>query len=76
MGLGAVICVVGTLVGFMMAVPLTRILVSLLYGVSATDPPVLGMAGAVVFGIGIVITLIAANVASRGSKQFQTTALA
>jgi putative ABC transport system permease protein len=75
-GAGAIICMVGLLVGFLTAASLTRIIASQLFGVSATDTAAFAVAGLLVFGTSMVISVIAAYVTGKELKQFQTTTLA
>ena len=50
---GMGLTLIGTIIGLMLAVAVTRLLTSLLYGVTATDPAT--FAGVVLFVIGVAV---------------------
>jgi ABC-type antimicrobial peptide transport system permease subunit len=50
---GMGLTLIGTVIGLMLAVAVTRLLTSLLYGVTATDPAT--FAGVVLFVIGVAV---------------------
>jgi ABC-type antimicrobial peptide transport system permease subunit len=69
-GRGLRLVVVGCAVGIAAAVALTRLLSSLLYGVEATDPRILGGAVIVLVTTGALAALIPARRASRTDPAF------
>ena len=63
-GRGVGLVAVGSAIGVLAALGVTRVLSSLLYGVQATDPLALGAAVAVLLGVGVVAAFVPARRAS------------
>jgi ABC-type antimicrobial peptide transport system permease subunit len=61
----AVVAAIGTGVGLLGALVVTRLLASFLYGVSATDPFVYGAVAALLIAIAVVASYIPARRATR-----------
>jgi putative ABC transport system permease protein len=65
LGQGAKLALVGLGIGVVLAFLLTRLMASLLYGVSATDPLTFGAVAFVVLGVAVTACYIPARRAMR-----------
>ena len=62
---GASLVAIGSVIGIVAALFLTKVLATLLYGVEATDPLAMGAAVAVLLAVGVIAAFIPARRASR-----------
>lgn len=65
LGQGAKLALIGLSVGVVFALPLTRLMGSLLYGVSPTDPLTFGLVAVVLLGVAVIACYIPARRATR-----------
>ena len=64
LGEGAAMAVIGLVVGGLAAIPLSRLLTGLLFGVEPVDPPTIAVAAALLVAVALVAAWIPARTAT------------